>query len=165
MKKRSGFSLVELIIVIVIVGILIASIVGLRNMKEVAKAAVVQQQALQMKDIIDKSMRDEGFAYYMAFFGTVNDYDAAELAVTNSYTGEIPSTDWGNTWKYRVVNISTADEYSERLELTIPVPQGVCPSLVNKMQGQVTSASCEPNLTPFAAKGNFHRLILNFDTD
>lgn len=47
MKRRSGFSLMELIIVIVIIGILIGAVIGLSNQREVAKVSAVEQLIAQ----------------------------------------------------------------------------------------------------------------------
>ena len=46
--KKSGFSLMELIIVIVIIGILISAVIGLNGQRETAKISAGQQVVLQI---------------------------------------------------------------------------------------------------------------------
>lgn len=46
-QKKSGFSLMELIIVIVIIGILIGAVVGLSSQREVAKVSAAEQMIAQ----------------------------------------------------------------------------------------------------------------------
>ena len=50
MNKKNGFSLMELIIVIVIIGILISAVVGLNGQKETAKISAAEQVVIQLSN-------------------------------------------------------------------------------------------------------------------
>ena len=63
---KKGFTLLELVIVVVVVGLLLSVVIGMFSAKETAKTATIQQQILQIKKSVDDYMRANGLAMYNA---------------------------------------------------------------------------------------------------
>jgi len=61
---RNGFSLMELIIVIVIVGILIGAVLGMMGSKETAKYVTSSNQISKIKETADNYLRANGLIRY-----------------------------------------------------------------------------------------------------
>lgn len=139
-NNKKGFSLMELIIVIIIIGILIAAIVGLSNLKNVAKASLIYEQRLKIKKNIDISMKESGEIFYRNFLTNDNDLARTKVKTLNNFNDKNP---FGALWYWegedpRVVG----GTYTDKLIIKTNVPKDLCPNLVIRFNQSATSSTC-----------------------
>lgn len=139
-NNKKGFSLMELIIVIIIIGILIATIVGLSNLKNVAKASLIYEQRLKIKKNIDISMKESGEIFYRNFLTNDNDLARTKVKTLNNFNDKNP---FGALWYWegedpRVVG----GVYTDKLIIKTNVPKDLCANLVIRFNQSATSSTC-----------------------
>lgn len=165
MNKKSlkkGFSLMELIIVIIIIGILISAIVGLSNLKNIAKASLIYEQRLKIKKNIDVSMKESGEIFYRNFLTNDNNVARENVKNINNFNDQNP---FGNLWYWEGEDPSaTGGMYSDKLIIKTNVPQDLCPDIALRFEKVATTVSCNTSVSGANVKmNNFDELVIIFE--
>lgn len=115
MKK--GFSLMELIISIVIIGIMSAAIIGMNSAKDTAKITAVYSQINDIKKLVDNYMKSNNLFQLNVTTNKIEQYTNRSL----------PKNPWGYKW-----NVSSNIDNSGKNELSIYSQTG---TQLNKIPG------------------------------
>nr|BBJ02575.1 type II secretion system protein GspG [Marinobacter nauticus] len=104
MKKQTGFTMMELLIVLVIIGLL-AALVGPTLYKQIspAKASVAKAQIQNFMSALDAYFIDTGrFPSSQQGLGALRDKPSSVSGWNGPYLQkELPSDPWGNPYVYR----------------------------------------------------------------
>ncbi len=139
-NKKSGFTLMELIIVIIIIGILIAAIVGLSNLKNIAKASLIYEQGLKIKKTIDTSMKESGEIYYRNFLTNDNTIAKEKVMKLNNFNDKNP---FGYEWHWEgETPLTGGGIYSDKLIIKTNVPKDLCETIKERFLTRSSTAVC-----------------------
>jgi prepilin-type N-terminal cleavage/methylation domain-containing protein len=128
---KSGFSLVELIIVIVIIGILIAAIVGLSGSKETAKLVSCKEQILNVKKTTDSYLTSRGTSMYSSLGATSQ--PQIQNFVSNGYV--FPNNPWARAY--------TITGSAAGLRISTDIGEAAtCLKMVTQMRNSASSSAC-----------------------
>jgi prepilin-type N-terminal cleavage/methylation domain-containing protein len=149
-NSKSGFSLMELIVVIVIIGILISAVIGLSGQKETAKAAAAEEVIMQV------SNATQSWATQRA----LEDFTSVNIAalktggiLPNNFT-ENRANPWGGTITVAVA-ANTVPNFINHYTISLTnVPTEVCPNLVNKYINKTFAAAGAAGSTCTATSGS-----------
>lgn len=135
--NKGGFSLMELIIVIVIIGILIAAIVSLAGQKEVAKVSAAEQVITQI------GTAAQGWAVMNATedFTNISLNELIGTTLPDNFNVN-KANPWSSGIEVAVATNVTVGNPKNHFKITlkdVPAPQ--CEALVNKFENKVVESS------------------------
>lgn len=160
-NNKNGFSLMELIIVIVIIGILIGAIVGLSNLKNTAKASLIYEQGLKIKSAIDISMKEDGEIFYRNFLTDDNAVAKNKVMTINGFNNKNP---FGFEWFWEgEIPGAVGGMYSDKLIIKTNVPKKLCESIRDRYLTSASTAVCGNATGLNVAADDFLELRVTFN--
>jgi prepilin-type N-terminal cleavage/methylation domain-containing protein len=147
-NKKSGFSLMELIIVIVIIGILIAAVVGLSGQKETAKAAAAEQVIMQISNATQSWAVQQGSEN----FTLVNLPAVVATGILPAGFTTARANPWAGNITVTVAPAVVPNSINHYVITLTNVPTQQCTTLINKFTNKTIVV---PVCTPTAGSSSF----------
>lgn len=147
-NKKSGFSLMELIIVIVIIGILIAAVVGLSGQKETAKVSGAEQVIMQISNATQSWATQQGSESFTLVNLTA--LTTANILPTGFTTAK--ANPWAGDITVNVAPAVVPNSINHYVITLTNVPTQACTALSNKFTNKTIVA---PVCTPAAGSTTF----------
>ena len=140
---KTGFSLMEMVIVLVIIGILFASISNITGSIDYAKINTTKSQIFQIhKAVNDYMASHEGLMSYSLLKSKYPDFanpDSEGSLWDEYFDGSVPKNGFGKPWNVNVVN--------GELEISSDVRKSTnCEKISKSIQDQVSSVQCEETI-------------------